>query len=67
MANTEAVDSNAREAWSSIELTKGAKGTYQWSLKLYVPAGDEGGVVAKLRELDSQLRAEYGVKQEGAE
>jgi hypothetical protein len=51
----------AREAFSSVELTRNTKG-YQWVIKVYVPAGEEDTALPKLRELDDQLQAQYGAE-----
>lgn len=49
----------SRQAFSSVEVTKNTKG-YSWAAKVYVPAGEEETAFAKVRELERQLRDEYG-------
>ena len=48
-----------RQAFSSVELARNSKG-YNWTIKVYVPAGEEDTALPKVQELDAQLRAEYG-------
>lgn len=49
----------ARETRSSIELTRNAKGDYQWTVKLYVEDGAEDAALATLAQIDATLRATY--------
>jgi hypothetical protein len=51
----------AREARSSIELSRDAKGVYRWDLKIYWDAqeDDESGVLAQLSRLDEQMRQRF--------
>lgn len=68
MTHTEASaeSGNAREAWSSVELTKNAKGSYQWAIKVYVPAGDElESLVPTVAIIDLQLRDRFGEPPKG--
>jgi hypothetical protein len=51
----------AREAFSSVELTRNTKG-YQWVIKVYVPAGEEETALPKVQELDRELRETYGAE-----
>ena len=53
------IDSNDRPAFSSVELTRNAKGGYQWVIKCYVEAGCEQVALLRTKMLDEQLRAEY--------
>lgn len=53
------IDTTDRQAFSSVELTRNAKGGYQWTIKCYVPAGEEQVALLKAKMLDEQLRAEY--------
>lgn len=58
---TEIATTEGRQAFSSVEVTKNTKG-YSWAAKVYVPAGEEETAFAKVRELEKQLRDEYGEK-----
>ena len=53
-----------RETNSSIELTRNAKGDYQWSIKLYAEGGDTAQVVETLRLVDADLRDCFLLKPE---
>ena len=52
------------ETLDSVELTRNAKGDYQWSIKLY---GDtiqpDGNVMIKLERIDRQLRESFGPRE----
>ena len=48
-----------RETRSSIELTRNARGDYQWCLKLYVEDGREAEAQPVLERLDQQLRSSF--------
>lgn len=49
----------ARETRSSIELTRNAKGDYQWSIKAYFDEGHEDDALGMLEAIDGTLRAVY--------
>jgi hypothetical protein len=40
-----------------VTLTRGAKGGYQWEIRLYGDAKDE--VLAEIKKIDEQLRTSY--------
>jgi hypothetical protein len=44
---------------SSVELTRNAKGDYQWSLKVYFDEGAQEQALATVGAMDAQLRATY--------
>lgn len=48
----------AREARSSIEVSRDAKGVYRWDIKLYfdAEAGAEDVVLSRLRRVDADLK-----------
>lgn len=52
---------SARDALSSITLSRDAQGVYGWEIKLYFDAEhDDGGqVFHQLRRLDQTLRSMY--------
>jgi len=51
---------NGSESSNSIELSRGQKGTYGWTLKLRWPMGEPSeGTLMELRAIDAQLRREY--------
>jgi hypothetical protein len=59
----------AREARSSIELSRDAKGVYRWDIKLYFdaglidaynePDGEAPRAMRLLRSIDERLRAQF--------
>lgn len=53
-----------RQAFSSVELTRNAKGAYQWQIKVYVAAGDELVALTKAGAIDDALCARYAPKEE---
>lgn len=53
---------STHDAYSSVELARNTKG-YNWTIKVYVAAGDEQLAIVKVRMLDEQMRAEYGEQQ----
>ena len=53
------VINEAQKAYSSVELTRNAKGAYQWTVKVYAEAGDEDVALAVARDLDAGLRQIY--------
>lgn len=48
----------SEQAYSSASVTKNTKG-YSWEAKVYVPAGDEETIPAKLEALESSLAHRY--------
>lgn len=53
------VSAEGRQAWSSVEVTKNTRG-YSWSVKCYVPAGEEDTALPKVQRLELALREMYG-------
>ena len=49
----------ARETHSSIEVTRNAKGDYQWVLKRYYEDGAEDYALAQLKLIDVELRRAF--------
>lgn len=49
----------ARETRSSIEVTRNARGDYQWSAKVYFEEGHALDALAVLSGIDDELRARY--------
>jgi hypothetical protein len=49
----------ARETRSSIELTRNARGDYQWVMKVYFEEGHAQSALAVLSVIDDELRARY--------
>lgn len=52
----------ARESRSSIELTRNAKGEYQWVIKRYYDDADEGAAqnaLDAIKSVDGQLRGDF--------
>ncbi len=47
------------ETPSSVEITRGAKGTPQWSIKVYCAVGDEQAAKDLATEIDAQLQTHY--------
>lgn len=52
------------ESQNSIELSLTAKGTYQWSIKVYFQADMWANALARIEDLDTKLRVKYGPKEE---
>ena len=51
-----------RETRSSVELTRNAKGDYQWSIKLYLDSNDDAdfeSALERLETVDATLRTVY--------
>ena len=46
----------ARATQSSIELTRGQRGTYSWVTKVYYEPGDEDSALQTLQHIDARLR-----------
>lgn len=57
--NAQPVAAIQRETRSSIELTRNAKGDYQWAVKAYFEEGNEEDALAMLETVDQTLRAVY--------
>lgn len=51
-----------RETPSSVEITRGAKGTPQWSVKVYCEVGAELAALARAKELDALLKEHYAAE-----
>ncbi len=47
-----------KERPESVELTRGAKGVYRWTIKVY--AGDGIGIASRVALIDSKLRELFG-------
>ena len=47
-------------ASDSIELTRNAKGTYQWVIKWYTLDEDAEKVLDRLQRIDAELRRRFG-------
>lgn len=47
----------ARESRCSVEVTRNAKGDYQWSIKAYHEDGYENAAVHRIKWVDCRLRA----------
>lgn len=45
-----------RDLPNSIEVTRNAKGDYQWTIKLYCEPGTESRTVTRMQKLDTKLR-----------
>ena len=61
-------DEVATFAQHSIELTKGQRGEYGWSIKLYFDDnGKEGVVVDYITAIDKLLQQRYGSRPKGEE
>lgn len=58
------VEELARETRSSIELTRNAKGDYQWVIKCYYEDGQHVQALARTWAIDSALRKDYLPKEE---
>jgi hypothetical protein len=48
-----------REAPSSVEITRNAKGTVQWSIKVYAAVGEEEDAMQVATALDAALKDTY--------
>ncbi len=48
-----------RETTSSIELTRNAKGDYQWCCKIYFELGQEDEALGRLSTIDAALRVRF--------
>lgn len=48
----------------SIELTRNAKGEYQWTIKVYHEPGKDSEALERLGATDAQLREDYLKKEE---
>ena len=59
MEHYEAVEELARETRSSIEVTRNAKGDYQWTIKHYHEAGDEAVAFDTIKYVEILLRHFY--------
>ncbi|MDE2104999.1 MAG: hypothetical protein KGL39_47615 [Patescibacteria group bacterium] len=44
---------------SSVELSKNAKGDYQWVIKAYFEDGQEDDALDRLKHIDDELRKQY--------
>lgn len=53
------IEQLARETRSSIELTRNAKGDYQWVIKAYHETGGEQTALATVSLVDYALRERY--------
>jgi hypothetical protein len=52
----------ARETRSSLELTRNAKGDYQWVIKAYYDGtvdGEEDAATSRVERIDTKLREMY--------
>ncbi len=45
----------------SIEIARGQRGTYGWTIKIY--GSDLDTILAQIRESDTKLSAEYGLRE----
>lgn len=50
-----------RETPSSVEVTRNAKGDYQWSIKVYCEVGMETFAAEKAVRVDDLLRQQYSL------
>ncbi len=49
----------ASETPSSVEITRNARGTVQWSVKVYCAAGDEREAMRRAIALEGALKVQY--------
>jgi len=47
------------EAINSIEVRRGTKGDYGWTIKLYFKDGEEEATIFKIGDIDTLLRGRF--------